>query len=326
MTANPEPPTRALWITKAASTEIRETDILDGPDHIQVSTLFSGISRGTERLVFHGQVPRSEHDTMRAPFQQGDFTFPVKYGYSAVGTVQSGPREGETVFALYPHQTRFSIPSHAAISINPSVPPARAVLAANMETALNIMWDAGVCAGSKVTIVGGGVVGALTGYLCARTPGTEVCIVDIDPDKAALAGQLGCAFATPENVPEDADMVIHTSATSSGLATAINAAGVEATIIEASWYGDHLTTVPLGAQFHQRRLRIISSQVGRIPAHMGARWDYKKRLTKAVDLLADPVLDVLISGETDFADLPENYGSILEDPSTLCHRIRYSNR
>ena len=263
---------------------------------------------------------------MRAPFQEGSFDFPVKYGYAAVGIVQSGPREGELVFALHPHQTQFAVPSQAAIAINPLVPPARAVLAANMETALNIVWDGGVCAGSKVTIVGGGLVGALAAYLCAKIPGTDVCMVDTNPDRERLAHHLGCDFAQPDKAPMNSDVVIHSSASSAGLATAIAAAGTEATIVEASWYGTQRTTVTLGAVFHRKRLRIISSQVGRIPAHLAARWTYGRRLSKAIDLLADPVLDDLISGETDFDDLPQSYEAILEDPSTLCHRIRFSER
>lgn len=324
MKVNSDQTARALWITQAGKPTLLDTVLGDSPDGVRIKTLYSGISRGTERLVFRGQVPKAEFDTMRAPFQEGSFEFPVKYGYAAVGTIQSGPRARELVFALHPHQTQFSVPSSAAIPITPSVPPARAVLAANMETALNILWDAELGAGSRVTIVGAGVVGALTGYLCARMPGTEVCLVDTIPDRATIAQQLGCDFAHPDQVPQNSDVVIHSSATSAGLATAIAAAGVEATIVEASWYGTQPTTVPLGGAFHRKRLRIISSQVGRIPAHMAARWTYGKRLRKAIDLLADPVLDALISGETEFDDLPQSYEAILDASSTLCHRIRFA--
>lgn len=303
--------------------EIRDCAPLGDAGHVQVTTLYSGISRGTERLVFQGKVPASEHETMRAPFQDGDFAFPIKYGYAAVGRVEGGDRADEIVFALYPHQTRFSVPPDGVVSVPATVPAGRAVLAANMETALNIVWDAAVHPGDRVVVVGAGVVGSLAAYLSAQMPGAEVCLVDIDPFKAPLAARLGCTFALPPEAPGGADVVIHTSASSAGLATAIAAAGTEATISEASWYGTQQTTVPLGAQFHQKRLRIVGTQVGRIPAHMAARWTYRRRLSKALELLADPVLDALISGESTFEDLPKDYGSILSNPATLCHRICY---
>jgi hypothetical protein len=315
---------RALWITQAEMAEIKDCALCEEVGNLQISTLYSGISRGTERLVFEGKVPASEHKTMRAPFQGGDFTFPVKYGYSAVGLIEAGERAGETVFALYPHQTRFSIPAEAVVSVPAAVPAERAVLAANMETALNIVWDAAVHPGDKVVVVGAGVVGSLTAYLCAQMPGTEVHLVDLDPSKADLAACLGCNFALSADVPGEADVVIHSSASSAGLTTAIACAGTEATIAEASWFGTDPTIVKLGAQFHQKRLRIVGTQVGRIPAHMAARWTYHRRLCKALDLLADPVLDVLISGESMFENLSDDYPKILMSPDTLCHRIRYT--
>lgn len=315
---------RALWITEVGRAEIRNCSVAEDAEFLAVTTLYSGISRGTERLVFQGQVPPSEFDTMRAPFQDGSFAYPVKYGYSAVATVQSGDRAGETVFALFPHQTRFAVPSEAALTVPDAVPPGRAVLAANMETALNILWDARVSPGDRVVVIGAGVVGALAGYLSAQIPATEVCLVDIDTFKGPLAQSLGCRFETPDTAPKEADLVIHASATSDGLSTAIALAGTEATIIEASWYGTQETTIPLGAAFHQKRLKIGSSQVGRIPPHKAPRWTYRRRLEKALELLADPVLESLISGESAFEALPEDYEDILSAPNTLCHRVRYA--
>ncbi|MGR3513045.1 MAG: zinc-dependent alcohol dehydrogenase [Paracoccaceae bacterium] len=314
----------ALWITARGQTELRETPFDVAADALEVKTFFSGISRGTERLVLGGAVPESEHATMRAPFQEGEFGFPVKYGYSAVGEVQTGDRAGEIVFALFPHQARFAVPSDAAHTVPPNIPPARAILAANMETALNILWDAAAGSGDRLAIVGCGVVGALTGYLAARLPGTEVTLVDTNPARAALARTLGCAFAAPGDAPEDCDLVIHTSASDAGLNTALQCAGVEATVIEASWYGDRATTVPLGGRFHQRRLRIIGSQVGRIPPARTPRWDYARRLAKAIALLDDPCLDALVPTESSFETLAEDYPRILAYPDTLCHRVRYA--
>lgn len=314
---------QALWITEAQTPVCRDTAYQTNPGDLQIQTLFTGVSRGTERLVFTGQVPPGEYSTMRAPFQEGEFPFPVKYGYSAVGQVLNGDSKGTTVFALFPHQTSFAIPADMALPVPGDVPAERAILAANMETALNILWDANINAGDRVAIVGCGVVGALVGYLAAQIPGTEVTLIDIDPGRAGLATTLGCGFATPDTASGEADVIIHASASAAGLTLAINLAGIEARIIEASWYGTEKTDVPLGGRFHQRRLQIISSQVGRIPARQAARWSYARRLGKALELLSDPTLDALISGETAFADLAGNYKVILQDPGTLCHRVRY---
>ncbi len=315
--------TQALWIIGERKAEIRPNTFDTPEGDLVIKTLFTGISRGTERLVFEGRVPAGEHETMRAPFQEGDFSFPVKYGYACVGQIENGARAGETIFALHPHQAQFSLTPAAAVPVPSQVPAGRAVLAANMETALNIVWDAEIAAGDRVAVVGCGVVGALAGYLAARIPGTEVCLIDVDPSRAGLAAALGCEFAAPEGAPDEADMVIHASATSAGLATAIALAGMEATVVEASWYGTGTTEAPLGGRFHQRRLRLVASQVGRIPANHAARWTYRRRLQTALALLADPTLDILISGETAFADLAATYGQILDDPSTLCHRVHY---
>jgi threonine dehydrogenase-like Zn-dependent dehydrogenase len=315
--------TQALWITAPRTAVLRAAPVTAGPEHLEVRTLFTGISRGTERLVFAGRVPEGEYDTMRAPYQQGDFPFPVKYGYAAVGEIVTGEQAGGIVFALFPHQSRFALPAQALLPVPAQVPAARAVLAANMETALNIIWDAGVQAGDRVAVVGCGVVGALVGYLAARIPGTQACITDIDPARGTLAHALGCDFAQPQDAAGDADVVIHASTSAAGLATAIALAGVEASVVEASWYGSGLTEAPLGGRFHQRRLRLISSQVGRIPPAQAPRWTYRRRLETALLLLADPVLDMLISGETAFADLADHYAAILDDPATLCHRVRY---
>ncbi len=313
----------ALWITAPGQAELRAVDIRPREGEAQIRTLYSGISRGTERLVFSGSIPESEHETMQAPFQEGAFSFPVKYGYAAVGELLNTEHAGQRVFALYPHQSRFAVPTEAAFHLPKKVPAERAILAANMETALNITWDAGIGPGDAVAVVGCGVVGALVGYLAARIPGTTVTLIDINPQRHALAAQLGCAFATPETASGDADVVIHTSATSAGLSSAIDLAGLEARIVEASWYGAHSTDVPLGGRFHQRRLKIISSQVGRIPADRAARWTFARRLTKALSLLDDPALDALIATESDFSNLANDYATILTDPSTLCHRVRY---
>lgn len=309
----------ALWSVAKGVAEIRPAAEGEG---LAFRALFSGISRGTERLVAEGRVPESEHARMRCPFQEGAFPFPVKYGYAMVAEGVDGPLAGRAVFALFPHQDRFRLPEESVLPVPDDVPPARAVLAANMETALNILWDSGAGAGDRVAIVGAGVVGALTGYLAARLPGAEVTLIDPQP-RDDLARVLGCAYARPVAAVRDCDVVIHASASAGGLATAFDLAGPEAVVVEASWHGDGQTPVALGGAFHSRRLKLVSSQVGALPPARAPRWTYRRRLGKALSLLSDPALDVLISGETQFADLPAAYPGILAAPQTLCHRVRY---
>ncbi len=284
-----------------------------------VETEVSGISRGTEALVLRGGVPESERARMRCPLQAGEFPFPVKYGYAAVGRLPDGAR----VFVLHPHQDRFVAPVAMVVPVPEDVPSVRAVLAANMETALNVVWDGGAAPCDRIAVVGAGVVGCLAAWLCARLPGAEVTLVDVNPGRAAVAAALGVRFALPGGVPEGCDLVINASASAAGLATALAAAGTEAVVVEASWYGDRAVAVPLGGAFHSRRLRIVGSQVGQVPAARRARWTHRRRLEAALGLLADPVLDVLVSGETGFGELAGRYGAILDDPGTLCHVIRY---
>ena len=316
---------RALWYAQAGRAELRD-EALPEParDRVQVRALHGAISRGTERLIFSGQVPPSEHERMRAPFMEGAYPFPVKYGYATVGRVETGELAGQVVFALYPHQTRFNIPADAVLPVPSDVPATRAVLAANMETALNAVWDAAPGPADRIAVVGAGVVGALVAYLCGRIPGTQVTLVDIDPARATLAAALGVGFALPEAAPQDCDLVVHSSGHSSGLATALGLAGMEATVLELSWYGEGSVPAPLGAAFHSRRLRLISSQVGQVAPSHRPRWSYRRRLAAALDLLADPRLDALIAPAVSFDELPARLPYILAPESgILCQLIDY---
>ncbi|WP_062013612.1 zinc-binding alcohol dehydrogenase [Aureimonas sp. AU4] len=316
----------ALWITAAGRAELRRGGAgLPGTADCRVRTLFGAVSRGTERLVFAGLVPPSEHERMRAPLQEGAFTFPVKYGYSAVGVVESGPEplRGRTVFCLHPHQDRFRAPPEMLHVVPDEVPPERAVLAPFMETALNTLWDARVEPGDRVGVIGAGLVGCLVATLAARVPGTEVVLVDPSAARRAYLSGWPCAAVAPEDAPSDCDVVIHASGHPSGVTVALGCAGFEARVVEASWFGAAPVEMPLGGAFHARRLEIVSSQVSHVPAHRRARWTTRRRLEKALSLLADPALDQLFSGETPFERLDRDYASILADPGTLCHRIRY---
>lgn len=319
--------TRALWVLAPGHAAIRETALPRPTDtDVVVRTRYTAISRGTESLVYAGRVPESEWGRMRAPFQDGEFPGPVKYGYCNVGVVEAGPSEliGQTVFCLYPHQARYVVPAAAVRPVPDAVPAARAVLAANMETALNGVWDAAVQPGDRVAVVGGGTVGCLVAWLAGRIPGTEVCLVDLNDARRDVAAALGVAFATPDAAPRECDVVIHASGSPAGLRLALGLAAFEATVLEMSWYGTREVALPLGEAFHVRRLTLRSSQVGHVATSHRARWDYGRRMQLALSLLADPALDVVISGESVFDDLPvilHDFASGTRD--ALCHRIRY---
>ncbi|QFR34474.1 zinc-binding alcohol dehydrogenase [Ancylobacter sp. TS-1] len=307
-------PTRQLWCAAPGRYELRQAPLGERPaDALTIRTIVSGISRGTERLVLEGGVPAGEHQRMRAPFQKGDFPFPVQYGYQSVGVVEAGPAEwiGHTVFALHPHQDHYDLPLAAAMPVPEGIPPERATLAANMETALNAMWDAGAGPGDRIVIVGGGVVGLLLTALACALPGADVTLVDVRPDRAALAESFGAAFALPDAVRDDADIVFHASASAAGLATALAAGGIEARIVEVSWYGDRAPAVPLGGAFHSRRLQLIASQVGAVSPLRRPRWPHARRLAKALDLLGDPRFDRLITHVVPFAQAADRLPHLL---------------
>jgi threonine dehydrogenase-like Zn-dependent dehydrogenase len=318
---------RAFWVAEPGRGEIRgETLPAPAAGDVVVRALFSGVSRGTEALVFQGRVPASERQRMRAPFQAGDFPAPVKYGYASVGTIERGPGglEGRHVFALHPHQTRYVVPAQAVTVLPDAVPPARAVLAANLETAINGVWDARPHVGDRVTVIGAGTVGCLAAWLAGRIAGCDVQLVDVNPRRASIAKTLGVRFAEPMAAADGADIVIHASGSASGLALALAIAGFEATIVEMSWYGDQAVPMALGEGFHARRLTIKSSQVGAVAASQRARRSPAERMQLAMSMLAEPVLDALITGESEFESLPQVMAQLASAPGdTLCHRIRY---
>ncbi len=318
---------RALWVAAPGRLELREAPVkAPGDGEALVRTLFSGVSRGTERLVFEGRVPASEHERMRCPLQEGSFPAPVKYGYAAVGVVEDGPAElaGRTVFCLHPHQSLFTAPVAMLHPVPIVVPPRRAVLAANMETALNALWDSGAGPGDRIVVVGGGFVGALVGALAGRLPGAEVTLVDRNPARAALAEALGLDFAAPAAAPGEADVVFHASAHPAGLETALASAGFEATVVELSWYGEGTIPVALGGAFHAKRLRIAASQVGHVSPSRRPRWDYARRLRAALDLLHDERLDALLTHEIPFDEAPARLPALLAaEADALAVSLRY---
>ncbi len=311
---------RSFWTVRAGQGELRSETLLchDEEERLLVRTLASGVSRGTEALVFNGRVPPSQHEAMRAPLMAGAFPFPVKYGYSAVGRT----RDSRRVFVLHPHQDVFLAPSAMCVPVPDDVPTNRAVLAANMETALNVAWDAAALPGERILVIGAGVVGLLIASLLARIPAVVVVVVDVDAARERLVQQFGCRFAAPADAPGGQDLVVHASATEAGLRLALDRAAVEARIVEASWFGDFAPSVPLGEAFHSRRLRVIASQVGAIAPAMRGRRSHAERLSLALELLADDRYDALLDGPTRFEDMPAAMPRILA-PGGLCHVISY---
>ena len=310
---------RAFWTVAPGRGEIREEPAPQpAPGNRIVRALASGVSRGTEALVFAGHVPASQHAAMRAPLMGGEFPFPVKYGYAMVGRAADGGR----VFVLHPHQDQFAAPATMCVAVPDVVPTRRAVLAANLETALNVIWDARPLPGERMLVVGAGVVGLLTAALLARLPGGRVTVTDINPGRAPLARRFGCIFAAPERAPDEQELVIHASASEAGLRLALACCAFEARVIEASWFGDHVPAVPLGEAFHARRLRVIASQVGAVAAAMRGKRSHAERLALALELLDDPRFDALLEGPTSFEDLPTAMPRILA-PGGLCHVVTY---
>lgn len=321
---------QALWYVGPGRAQLQEEEL--GPPAkgvVRIRATHGAISRGTEALVAAGRVPPSEFLRMRAPFMGGNFPFPVKYGYSIVGTVEHGPPSllGRQVFALHPHQTLFDVPADAVVGIPENVPPRRAVLAANAETALNAVWDAGAGPFDRIAVAGAGVVGMLTGFLCRKLLSADVTLVDVNPARAAVAAALGLQFALPDKAPTECNLVFHASASGAGLTTALGLAADEATIIELSWYGDTPVSIPLGAAFHSRRLKLISSQVGKVASSHRRDWTPHRRLEHAIGLLADDRLDVLLEPAIGFEELPSRLPSVLASvSSTLCQCIDYRQR
>ena len=317
----------SLWYAGPFQADLRTEQLTaPGAGEALVRTLWSGVSRGTERLVASGRVPVSEHERMRCPLQAGDFPFPVKYGYCAVGQVEDGPPEwlGRIVFCLHPHQDRFVAPVALMAVVPDQVPARRAILAANMETALNALWDAGAGPADRIVVVGGGLVGMLVAAVAARLPGAEVTVVDVEPSRATVASALGAGFAFPAAAPRDADLVFHVSASPQGLATAMECAGQEATVVEMSWYGEGAVPAPLGGAFHSRRLRLVSSQVGSVAPSRRPRWSHARRLAAALKLLEDDRLDALVTEEVAFRDLPAALPRILAAGAPgLATAVRY---
>lgn len=317
----------AFWLRAPGHGEIRPVTLPEpGRGDVVVRTVRSGVSRGTETLVFRGGVPPDQYAAMRAPFQEGDFPGPVKYGYLSVGAVEQGPAElrGRTVFCLYPHQTAYVVPSSAVSVVPEDVPPARAVLAGTVETAINALWDAAPLVGDRVTVVGAGMVGCCVARLLSRIPAVQVTLVDVDAGRAGVAATLGADFALPSGAEDGRDLVVHTSATAAGLQLSLDLLAPEGTVIDLSWYGDAPVSLSLGRAFHVGRLGIRSSQVGTVSPARSARRTTADRMALALDLLRDPAFDALVTEQSRFHELPAVMARLAAGSlPALCHTITY---
>jgi threonine dehydrogenase-like Zn-dependent dehydrogenase len=325
---------RAFWVVEPGRGEIRGAALpAPGPGEVRVRALHSGISRGTETLVFRGAVPADQYAAMRAPHQEGDFPAPVKYGYLSVGLVEEGPPAlaGRTVFCLHPHQTGYVVPAEAVTVVPDEVPARRAVLAGTVETAVNALWDSPPLIGDRVAVVGAGMVGCCVARLLSRVPGVTVTLVDVDPTRVDVAGRLGVGFALPDELHGGTagrlgshDLVVHTSATAAGLQLSLDLLADEGTVLELSWYGDSRVELALGGSFHSRRLGIRASQVGSVAAVRRSRYTHAQRLALAVDLLRDPAFDSLLTGESAFEELPAVLPQLVAGTlPAICHTIAY---
>jgi threonine dehydrogenase-like Zn-dependent dehydrogenase len=327
--ANVTPEALAFWVRAPGVGEIRPVTLpVAGPDDVVVRTLRSAVSRGTETLVFKGSVPPSQYDTMRAPFQDGEFPGPVKYGYLNVGVVEQGPvhLKDRVVFCLYPHQTRYVVPASSVVPVPEQVPVERAVLAGTVETAVNALWEVAPLVGDRIAVMGAGMVGACVARLMAQIPGVEVTLVDINPDREKIAVAMGSEFATPDRAPAECDTVVHTTATSQGLGRSLELLAPDGTVVELSWYGDQSVALPLGEAFHSKRLTIRASQVGAVAAARRDRHSPPDRRALALDLLRDPAYDVLLTGTSPFQQLPQVMTRLVDGTlSALCHSISYDH-
>jgi len=319
----------AFWVEQPGAGVLRRGSVADAADdEVLVRTRFTGISRGTETSVFQGRVPASERERMRAPFQEGEFPGPVKYGYLNVGVVEEGPEElrGRTVFTLFPHQSVFAVPADAVVPVPDGVPARRAVLAGAVETAVNVLWDAAPLIGDRVTVVGAGMIGCCVARLACGIPGADVVLVDVDASRRTVAERLGVGFAEPGDAPRDRDLVVNTSGSGAGLQLALESVVTDGEVIEASWYGDRPVTLTLGADFHSRRLAIRASQVGAVAARRRDRRTTRERLALALDLLQDAAFDALLTGDSPWTELPAVMARLADGASRdLCRTIDWTD-
>lgn len=320
---------RALWFAASREAELRnETVPPPGPREVRVRSIASAISHGTEMLAYRGQIPPDL--PLDLPTFSGSFAFPLKYGYATVGGVLDvGERvtdlaPEDAVFVHHPHQEVFVVPADMPIRLPDSIDPMLCVFAANLETALNIVHDAPVRLGETGLVFGMGVVGLLVARLL-KLAGAKVMVVEPVAARRDLAAAAGVEAALdpgeglPERVRESnggrlADVAVEVSGAGSALQSAIDCVETEGTVVVASWYGTKPVSLSLGGNFHRGRVRLRSSQVGRLNPELAPRWDFARRMEAVMELLPRLGLEDLISHRFDFGDAPEAYRLLDGEP------------
>jgi 2-desacetyl-2-hydroxyethyl bacteriochlorophyllide A dehydrogenase len=328
---------RAVWFPARERVEIRnEPAQAVGPDEIRVRTLCSGISQGTELLVLRGQVP--SHLDLDLPTLRGSFSFPIKFGYAAVGIVTeagSGVSDidlGDRVFVHHPHQTEFVVSASTSFMLPASIDPSVATLLANLETAVNVVLDAAPRIGETVIVFGQGIVGILVTQILDVLGTLLVLRVEPSDERRALIAELsaGPLLASSEEATSGvmeatagrgADLAIECSGNPDALNWAMRCLAPSGMVVIASWYGAKPAKILLGAEFHRRRLRLVSSQVGGIDPALSIRWDHRRRLEVARDLLVELDLASLITHRFPFEEAPRMYGTLLTSPQKVLQAV-----
>ena len=318
--------TYSLWLENKNKPKIKKKLLRPSnkPNTLIIKTLYSGISKGTEKLVSSGFVGKDQYKIMKSPFQEGTFSFPIKYGYINVGKVINGPKKllHKNTFALYPHQDLFEINSKEVQILNESNNPKKYLLTANMETAINIFWDTQASNKDKIVIVGMGSVGILTAYYFKLQNYKNVFICDSNLKKKKFATLLGLNFKDFKSI-KDIDVVINTTSNYQIINKSFNKLNLEGKIVEASWYGNKKGIINLGGNFHSKRLKLISTQVSNIPKYLSNKHNYKSRLKLAIKALSSNKLLKLVNTESHFNNLEEDYVSIINNPDSIMHAIKY---
>ena len=316
---------QSFWLVKKNKPKIISSDIFykKNSKSVLVKTLYSGISKGTEKLVANGKVNFTQFDIMRCPLQEGDFDFPIKYGYINIGEIINGPKFliGKNIFTLSPHQSIFKI-SLNNINIIKSKNIKKYLLTANMETAVNIFWDSQTKKNNKILIIGLGSVGLLTAFYFKLRGYENLYVTDINTNKRKISNKLNLNFVNFSKV-KNLDCIINTTSSYEILNTCFTKLNLDGKVVEASWYGQGYGKLNLGNDFHSKRLKIISSQVSNIPPHMQKKQTYKSRLKIAIDSLSDDKLMCLINSKSKFENLEKDYISILNNKNIIMHAVKY---
>jgi 2-desacetyl-2-hydroxyethyl bacteriochlorophyllide A dehydrogenase len=310
----------AVWFPRARVVELRtETLPEPGPDEVRVRAVLSAISQGTEMLVYRGEVDAGL--ALDLPTLAGGYGFPLKYGYASVGRAVAVGRdvravsEGDLVFALHPHQDEYVLSESLVRHLPDRTTPEQGVFVANLETAINVVLDAKPRLGEVVAVFGQGVVGLLITQLLRRS-GARVVAVEPSALRRSFAERCGAELAiTPQDGTvlrrltrgRGADLAIDASGSPSALQEAIDSVALEGTVVVCSWYGEKPVPLDLGGLFHRRRVRLVSSQVGRIDPSLAPRWDRERRLELATSLLGELVLADLITHRIPFARAADAY-------------------